>query len=432
MKKLLQGIIVFLMVLVVGFFGLKDTVIKKVLEKELTNSLGTPVRIYGVDYSVFKELLELKGVGIESKQNDAYDIVNIGKITTKLNYKELFNKKVRVDSVDIKDIALNVKTNRKNVRQPLLNARQEIAGTNTEKMSEEEIKALASMILNNYEALIKISEKDVEKFNAARRLFLTATTPLIDKYVDYKIGSVAEEYIFEIIKQYRALSNNIQIGLKEAADMDWSIEIGTINLSTQLFGREFKGMVSEFSTDKTKMDKEVAFVLESLSGGETGKISGEVNLYKMQGQIVTVINNVDITQVPEVADYTKGMAFLNQKINLNGDAIGINGTVEVKNIILNKENIAQKFLNDKDAIEKITGNVSDRIGDMDISYKYNPSSRKITVDSNIAEEIGIYMGADISQLKKLEREFKEKYGDEIKKGKEELKSKLEGFLKSFK
>ena len=42
MKKILQGIIIFLMVLVVGFFGLKDVIIKRVLEKELTNSLGTP------------------------------------------------------------------------------------------------------------------------------------------------------------------------------------------------------------------------------------------------------------------------------------------------------------------------------------------------------------------------------------------------------
>ena len=42
------------------------------------------------------------------------------------------------------------------------------------------------------------------------------------------------------------------------------------------------------------------------------------------------------------------------------------------------------------------------------------------------------MGADTSQLKQLEKQFKEKYGDDIKKGKEELKSKLEGFLNSFK
>ncbi len=432
MRKLLQGIIVFLMVLVVGFFGLKDTVIKKVLEKELTNSLGTPVRIYGVDYSVFKELLELKGVGIESKENDAYDIVHIGKITTKLNYKELFNKKIRVDSVNIENIDLNVKTDRKNVKQPLLNARQEVTGTNTEKLSEAELKAIADTVLNNYQLLLKVSDNDAERFKRARGIFLAATTPMIDKYVNYKIGSVAEEYLLEIIKEYRALSNNIQIGLKEASQMEWSVEIGVINLSTHLFGREFKGMVSEFSTDKTKMDKEVVFVLESLLGGETGRISGSVNPYKMQGQISTVINNADITQVKEVADYARGMAFLNQKIVLNGDAIGISGDVEVKNIILNKESIAKRFFNDKDAIEKITGNISDRIGDMEISYKYNPATRKITVKSNIAEEIGIYMGADVSQLKKLEREFKEKYGDEIKKGKEELKSKLEGFLKSFK
>ena len=105
------------MVLVVGFFGLKDTMIKRALEKELTNSLGTPVRIYGVDYSVFKELLELKGIGIESRENEAYDVVRIGNITTKFDYKEFLNKKLRADKIDIKDIAFNVKTDRKNINR---------------------------------------------------------------------------------------------------------------------------------------------------------------------------------------------------------------------------------------------------------------------------------------------------------------------------
>lgn len=431
MKKLLQGIIVFLMVLVVGFFGLKDTVIKKVLEKELTNSLGTNVRIYGVDYSVFKELLELKGVGIESRENDAYDIVNIGKVTTKLNYKELFNKKVRLDNVDIKNIKLNVKTDRENTKQPLLNARQEIS--NSKKvMSDEEIRNLASMIVNNYEILMKASENDIEKINRARGVFLAATVPAIDKYVDHKIEIVVQDYILNIVNQYRAVSNNVQIALREASDMEWSIEIGNVNIATELFGRQFKGMISEFSTDKAKMNKMINFTLDSLSGGETGKILGQVNPYLMQGTITAVINNADITEVKEIADYAKGMAFLNQKIVLEGDNIAINGKVEVNSIVLNKESIAQKLLKDKDAIDKITGNVSDRIGDMEVSYKYNPKTRKISIDSNIAEEISSYMGADTSQLKQLEKQFKEKYGDDIKKGKEELKSKLEGFLNSFK
>ena len=431
MKKLLQGIIVFLMVLVVGFFGLKDTIIKKVLEKELTNSLGTNVRIYGVDYSVFKELLELKGVGIESRENDAYDIVNIGKVTTKLNYKELFNKKVRLDSVDIENIKLNVKTDRENTKQPLLNARQEIA--NSKKvMSDEEVRNLASVVVNNYEILMKVSDRDTEKFNRAKGIFLAATAPVIDQYVDHKIETVVQEYILNIVEQYRAVSNNVQIALREASDMEWSIEIGNVNIDTELFGRQFKGMISEFSTDKAKMNKMVNFTLDSLSGGETGKISGQVNPYLMQGTITAVINNADITEVKEIADYAKGMVFLNQKIVLEGDNITVNGKVEVNSIVLNKESIAQKLLNDKDAIDKITGNVSDRIGDMEVSYKYNPKTRKISIDSNIAEEISFYMGADTSQLKQLEKQFKEKYGDDIKKGKEELKSKLEGFLNSFK
>lgn len=431
MKKLLQGIIVFLMAAAVGFFGLKDTIIKKVLEKELTNALGTNVRIYGVDYSVFKELLELKGVGIESRENDAYDIVNIGKVTTKLDYRELFNKKVRVDSVDIENIKLNVKTDRENTKQPLLNARQEIA--NSKKvMSDEEVRNLASVVVNNYEILMKVSDKDAEKFNRAKGVFLAATAPVIDQYVDHKIETVVQDYILNIVSQYRAVSNNVQIALREASDMEWSIEIGNVNIATELFGRQFKGMISEFSTDKAKMNKMVNFTLDSLSGGETGKISGQVNPYLMQGTITAVINNADITEVKEIADYAKGMAFLNQKIVLEGDDIAVNGKVEVNSIVLNKESIAQKLLNDKDAIDKITGNVSDRIGDMEVSYKYNPKTRKISIDSNIAEEISFYMGADTSQLKQLEKQFKEKYGDDIKKGKEELKSKLEGFLNSFK
>lgn len=431
MKKLLQGIIVFLMVAAVGFFGLKDTIIKKVLEKELTNALGTNVRIYGVDYSVFKELLELKGVGIESRENDAYDIVNIGKVTTKLDYRELFNKKVRLDSVDIENIKLNVKTDRENTKQPLLNVRQEIA--NSKKvMSDEEVRNLASVVVNNYEILMKVSDKDAEKFNRAKGVFLAATAPVIDQYVDHKIETVVQDYVLNIVSQYRAVSNNVQIALREASDMEWSIEIGNVNIATELFGRQFKGMISEFSTDKAKMNKMVNFTLDSLSGGETGKISGQVNPYLMQGTITAVINNADITEVKEIADYAKGMAFLNQKIVLEGDDIAINGKVEVNSIVLNKESIAQKLLNDKDAIDKITGNVSDRIGDMEVSYKYNPKTRKISIDSNIAEEISFYMGADTSQLKQLEKQFKEKYGDDIKKGKEELKSKLEGFLNSFK
>lgn len=431
MKKLLQGIIVFLMAAAVGFFGLKDTIIKKVLEKELTNALGTNVRIYGVDYSVFKELLELKGVGIESRENDAYDIVNIGKVTTKLDYRELFNKKVRLDSVDIENIKLNVKTDRENTKQPLLNARQEIA--NSKKvMSDEEVRNLASVVVNNYEILMKVSDKDAEKFNRAKGVFLAATAPVIDQYVDHKIETVIQDYILNIVSQYRAVSNNVQIALREASDMEWSIEIGNVNIATELFGRQFKGMISEFSTDKAKMNKMVNFTLDSLSGGETGKISGQVNPYLMQGTITAVINNADITEVKEIADYAKGMAFLNQKIVLEGDDIAVNGKVEVNSIVLNKESIAQKLLNDKDAIDKITGNVSDRIGDMEVSYKYNPKTRKISIDSNIAEEISFYMGADTSQLKQLEKQFKEKYGDDIKKGKEELKSKLEGFLNSFK
>lgn len=431
MKRALQVIAVFILILVVAVFGLKDTIIKNVLEKELTKSIGTNVRIYGVDYSVFKEKLDLKGIGIESLENDAVDIVQIGKISTKLNYKELFNKKVRLNRVDIKDIALNVKTNRKNVKKPLLNARQEIVKSNSVKLSQEDINKISKIVVNNYDYLIKNSKIDTDKFNQTKKIFLNTTIPLLDKYVDYRIEEIADEYIYKIIKQYRSLSNNIQMSLKATQDLDWKIEVGLVNISTKLLGREFRGTISEFSTDKSRMNTPINFVLDSLNGKETGRVSGNINLYKMKGKIKTNIKNVNIDEVKEVAPYVDGLVFLNQEIALNGDIIGISGKLQLKDIELDKENISEKVLGDKKAIDNIMENPETKLGDMSISYAYNPATRKVMIDSDVVEEIGVYLGADVLALKKVEQKIKDTYNKEIKKVKKELQSKLEGFFNSL-
>lgn len=431
MKKLLQLIIIFLMILVVAIFGLKDTIIKNVLERELTNSLGTNVRIYGVDYSVFKEQLDLKGIGIESLENDAYDIVKIGKISTKLNYKELFNKKIRLNKVDIKDIDINVKTDRKNVKKPILNKRQEVIKSNNVKLSQADIEKISKIIVTNYDYLIKNNKMDSEKFKQTKNLFLNTTTPFINKYVDYRIEEIANDYIYKIIDKYRALSNNIQMSLKNTQNLDWKIEIGSVNLSTKLLGRTFKGTISEFSTDKTRMNNPVNFILDSINGKETGEIVGTINPYKMVGQVKTNIHNMNVQEFEEVADYINGFVSLNQTIVLNGDIIGISGKLNLIDTEINKEAISEKFLGDKKAIDNLIENADTKIGNMSISYIYNPTTKKVTINSNVIEEIAIYLGADKTALKQIEKEIKTVYKEKIKDVKKEIENKLEGFFKSF-
>lgn len=429
MKRTLQILIAFIMILVIAIFGLKDTYIKKTLEKKLTVSLGTKVRIHGVDYSIFKEKLDLYGIGVESLENDAYDIVKIGEVSTKLNYKEIFNKKIKVDRVDIKNICLNVKTERKNIKKPVLNQKQEIVNSDAFELSKEDINKISQLVIKNYDYLIKFSEKDTERFRRSKRIFLTTTTPLIDKYVTYKIEEIGNTYIYEMIKKYRAFSNNIQMSLKEVQNIDWKIEIGSINISTELFGRKFTGTISEFSTDKLKMNQNINFVLDSLNNSETGQILGSINPYTMRGKIQIVLNNANINELKEIKPYASGYLSLNQRLDLDGEQIAIMGNLKLANILLNKEEISEEFLGDKNAIELIQDDSNKKLGDMRVSYSYKPTTRKVEIDNNVVEEIGIYLGADVSQIKMIEKELKLKYGNEIEKVKNDLKSKLNKFFK---
>lgn len=429
MKKILEVIVAFLMILVVAIFGLKDTIIKGALERELTNSFGTNVRIHGVDYSIFKEELDLKGIGIESLENDAYDIVRIGEIKTKLNYKELFNKKLRLNRVDVKDIALNVKTDRENKKKPLLNQRQEIATSKENQLSDKDIQKILNLIVKNYDYLVNSSGKDTETFKYYKKIFLTATAPLANQYVDYKLEEIADKQIYEIIKKYRAVSNNIQINLKKTQDIDWKVEIGCINISTELFGRKFKGVISEFSTDKLKVNDNVDFVLDSLNGKENGKITGSINPYKMKGRIKIQINDVSTNEFEEVAPYGSGYVFLKQNLELDGDQIKVFGNVELKDITLNKKEISKKIFGDEDAIENLQENYDQKMGNMVVSYSYDPRTLKVRIKSNVVDEIGVYFGADSSELDRIKNNLQVKYNNEINKVKNDLQKTLNKFFK---
>lgn len=97
MKKILNGIAVVGLFLVIAFFGLKDVIIKNIIEKEMTKALETKVQVYGVDYSVFKNFLELKKITIE-------DVATIEKIDTQFNFSKILSKNIQVKEIDVKNL----------------------------------------------------------------------------------------------------------------------------------------------------------------------------------------------------------------------------------------------------------------------------------------------------------------------------------------
>lgn len=97
MKKIFNMVSVFFLVFLIAIFGLKDTIIKSRIEKEMTKELGTNVRIYGVDYSIFKNFLELKKIEIE-------DISSIEKMDIKLNFSDILSKRIKIKDINVQGL----------------------------------------------------------------------------------------------------------------------------------------------------------------------------------------------------------------------------------------------------------------------------------------------------------------------------------------
>lgn len=429
MKKIANKLITVIIVAGIGIFGLKDIIIQKVLEKEMSNALESKVRIYGVDYFIFKEKLELKGIGIESKEDDSVDAVFINRVATNIKLQEIFDKKIRLENLEIKDIELNKKTNRKNTKPAVRVAQTEIAN---KTLTQEEIQNLTDSFLVNYQALLtKLKSDNSEKNARYKSLFINATIPALDKFIDYKLSEIATSYMIDIIDKYNSLKNNFEEtkdGLKEDT---WVVEIADLSIKTSLLGRNLEGVVKDITTDKTKMNKNIPFSLVATSQDEKSSINGYLNIGTFQGEIDSNFENVDINNFMPKKDLIEARANLVQKITLSQEKIAIIGRLDIKEMGIYKDNISEYFLKDKDALDVIIGDTEDKIKNLKIEYNYNPTFNRVFVNSNIAKEVSLYLSGNDSQFNKLKEDFNNKYGEKIDKTKEELKYKLEEFINVF-
>lgn len=429
MKKIINLVICFVILIVVGFFGLKDVFIKKMLEKELTNSLETKVRIYGVDYFVFKEKLELKGLGIESKEDDSVDAIYINKISTNIKINELVNKKIALENLEIRDIELNKKTDRKNVNPPVRTGEYQLAN---KEYTSDEFKTIATNFLNNYKIMISgMSADDLERNNKLKAIFLGTTIPVVDKYIDYKLSNIATDYMTDVVNQYQSMKYNFKENEAQIKEDDWIVEIANLTVNTELLGRNLFGVVQGVTTDKSKMNKDVLFTLGANAGDEKSSITGVLNPVTFVGEIDMKFENVEVSEFLEEKDFVSGKANLVQKITFKDDDISVIGRLDVKDLILHKENISEALLGDKDGIDVIVGGTDEKINDIKVEYNYNPKFNKVFVNSNLAEKVAVYLGGDIGELDRIKKEFNEKYGEKINQAKEEIKNKLEEFINIF-
>lgn len=416
MKKAKHGILILVLLIVAGGMIAKNTIVKRTLEENLTKSLEANVKIDSVGYNIFGGILNIDGLKIESNEDSSQDVVKIGSISTKINYRKIFEKEITLESVDVENILLipsKSDTGLKAIKQ------------------EDATKELAASIIKNYKLMFeKINFKNDATTEKARQIFLGTTTPLLDKYIDYKLSDYSTEYIQVILKKYVAAKANIRTTLGNPAPDDWVVNIDNFNVKTTLFGREFAGTIKGVSTDITRMNKMIPIVLTAKNVEEDSVIDGKINFYRFEGEINTSLKNVNIGTIPTVNEYLGGKLYMNQKIFLlPGTKVFVDGDIDIKDVVLKEEKIAEYFLDDKEAVKVITGGTNENLQNFKISYKYSPRTNKVDVDSNLAEKITIYLGGDANYYSTLKKDFQEKYGKELDKAKEKINNVLDGLFK---
>ncbi len=429
MKKFLSYFALFVLILVVAFFGLKDMIIQKVLQKHLSESMKTNVRIYGVDYFVFKEKLLLKGIGVESLVNSSLDSIYIESIETNLKLSELINKKLFIESINIKNIELNKETDRENTISTEVSQTVAVSDDN---LSAEEISNLRDSLANNYQTLVQyVNAEDLQKFHQGKIVFLEVIRPFLGNYIDGEIANITTEYLNEILDSYQALKIGTEQDRANLFNALWSLEIDSINIETDLYNRTFSGSIEDFSTDKNKINENISFALNSQMENEVGTISGEINLIKLEGFVNTKLENLIVTSLVDTKNFFDSNISLNQEIVFSEDKINIDGEIKLDEILFDKELVSEYFLKDKNAIDVIIGDTKPNVRDIELDYKYTTAAGKATIKSNIADEVIIYLGGSESQLDKLKQMFDDKFGDDIDKLKDSAKSKLNDFFKKF-
>lgn len=433
MKKVVNGLIFIAILIGVVIFGLKDIAIQKVLEKELSTSLESKVRIYGVDYYIFKEKLELKGIGIENKDDTSLDAIYINRVTTNIKLKDIFNKKISLQNLEIKDIEIDKKTKRKNTNTSNQPVEETAMVVNERKISQEDMQRISQSLVNDYQNLLQnLGSDNIEKNRRMKSIFIGATIPMLDKYIDYKLSDIATGYMNDIVKKYDSMKNNFKETQSNMTEDDWVVEISDLTVKTGLLGRKLEGVVKGITTDKVKMNKDIPFRLTSSAGEENSLIEGVLNIATFKGEIDAKFENVDVNNFIEVKDLISAKANLVQKIVLDEEKISVVGRLDIPQMDINKENISEYFLKDRDALNVIVGDANEPIKDLKVEYNYNPSFNRVFVNSNIAKKVALYLGEDSSEFEKIKNDFKDKYGEKINQKKEELKYKLEEFINVFK
>lgn len=400
----------------------KDFYFKKVLEKELSNSLKQKITIKKANLNIFSNSFELKNTILEK------DRILITNLYTKMSFKDFLKdkKNFTIDSIEVNDIIFINQT--EVLQEPILQI-------------EEHKNEKTSQFLNEIDKQVK-SESNISKFfssaltkenlskTASNNLvnFLIKNADFIDLIIQNEINIQLKNEIDSFSKKYKEFIYKIKSSNNEnnifIKDIFFSGTTETIN---------FSGNLKNFNTNLSKnIALPIDINLKEIKGSGHGKIYGDLNSLVLSGNIYLKLDSFTFNSFSNIENYlSAGVISSEQIININGEILKIDGTTEInraqlnKNIISNSKNLDNLKKNLLNEFIKLS---EKKEYHLKVYNNFSTNTNFINIKTTLPDEIRRTLVANRSVFNNLlENQLKDQYKSSF----EEKKSKVKNFFKNI-
>lgn len=324
-----------------------------------------------------------------------------------------------------------------------------ILKTNYEKISKEknplkllrmesEIKAMVKSFSNLSKEVLKDKEnmkkdfKDIVAPEDMEKNLELAVNELVgkgefvitdlDSIINYYLNEIYGEKIEKLVVRYRDIMRELELRRNEdmSEDGKWELFAEEIDIKSKIYGIELNGEIKNISSRLSKNESNIELSLEANSDLSHGKAYGYIELNKIQGKLNIDISNFNFKDLEDMETLniyvSGGEAGLIKEVVLSRDNIDIKGDIDIHNMNLNGDNIAEKLNIKSPLLKSMLIPLLKDVNTGNIHYEYNSITGKLTEKSDLSKEIMRVLNDKNGAMKKKIAE------DMLKEGKENIEN----------
>lgn len=360
-----------------------------------------------------KVLSELKNLYLEKIDIDSNKIDEAIKEKYK-KFESIYKKNAEANANEvesIKESLKNLKKIDKNNLSEVLNELSNIGKSSSniaKNLNIEDLKVQFSELRKD-EQFKDLLDNIVKEFLNKNRFVLMD----LDTYINIYLNAIYEEKIYEVYLKYLKLISEMDRrkfleGMEENKN-DWEVYFNSISLTSNMYGINFNGEIKNLSSKISKNKDNVNFKLFGEKGQTIGELKGYINFDKYQTELtlnIPELNSNDFNR--EI--FLAGEGSISQYSYTDNYFLHTEGTIYFKNLKINGEKLANKMKIDDELVKELIIPLLSELKGGEVSYKYDTRSRKLTLNTDLADIFEKLINDENSSLKlRMREKIKEEY-----------------------